>query len=127
MARRKVLVIAEVGTIGKMLSMILKSVGCDVEVMEAFRAADIIEVLKVLSEKKYDLVVPTNNGMSPMRIPDFIGDIKKKDPTVKIIVLSGYHPPDFVKQLWEKGIDDYMPMPFDVEEFMTRVKKCFPD
>ena len=102
MAKRKALVIAEVGTIGKMLSMILRRVGCDVEVMEAIGAAAITEALKILSEKKYDLVVPTNNGMSPMRIPDFIEEIKKTDPTIKIIVMSGHHPPDFVKQLMGK-------------------------
>ena len=127
MTKRKALVIAEVGTIGKMLSMILKSVGCDVEVMEAFRATAITEVLKVLSEKKYDLVVPTNNGMSPIKIPEFVEEVRKINPTVKIIAMSGHHPPDFVKQLWEKGIDDFMPLPFNVEEFMSWVKRHLTD
>jgi DNA-binding NtrC family response regulator len=127
MTKRKALVIAEAGTIGKMLSMILKSVGCEVEVMEAFMAEDIIGVLKVLSVTKYDLVVPTNNGMSPTRIPEFIEEIRKIAPTVKIIVMSGHHPPGFVRQLWEKGIDDFLPLPFDVQELMARVRKYFAE
>ena len=76
MARRKVLVIAEVGTIGKMLSMIMQSVGYDVEVVDTSGCTAFRKAVKALSGKKYDLVVPTNNGMAASDLLAIIPEIK---------------------------------------------------
>ena len=131
MAKPKILVIAELGGIGAMLSMVLSKEGYEVIVIEPFGYRSLPKgytgVDEAMSQNKFDLIVPTNNGLPPAKILEFIPEIKKRDPAAKIMVISGYHPPDFLKELWEKGIDDYMPMPFDVEEFMARVKKYFTD
>jgi DNA-binding response OmpR family regulator len=84
-------------------------------------------VYEALYHQRFDMIIPTNNGFSPVGIVDFVLDIRRLDPAVKIIVMSGYHPPDLVRQYWEAGIDDFMPLPFSVEDFMARVKKYFTD
>jgi DNA-binding response OmpR family regulator len=127
MAQRKALIIADLQGAGGLLSMILRKEGYDVEVIGTFGPTAFTKAVKALSEKKYDLVVPTNNGMSSNELLAIIPEIRVCDPNVKIIAMSGHHPPDFVRQLWEKGIDDFMPMPFPLEEFLARVKRCFPE
>ena len=129
MAKRKILVIAEIQGLGVVLLMILRREGYEVIVIDPFGHRSLPKgytgVDQAMSENKFDLIIPTNNGFPPPKILELIPEIKKRDPTIKIFVMSGYHPPDFVRQLWEKGIDYFMPLPFDVEEFMARVKGFF--
>jgi DNA-binding response OmpR family regulator len=115
MAGRKALVIAELRGVGELLSIILSKEGFDVTVVDPFHSRSLPKgytgVDEAISEEKFDLIVPTNNGLAPGKILELVPEIRKIDPTVKIIVLSGHHPPEFVRELWEKGIDDYMPLP----------------
>jgi DNA-binding response OmpR family regulator len=131
MAGRKALVIAEIRGLGVALLMILRKEGYEVIVVDPFGYRSLPKgyttVDESISENKFDLIVPTNNGFPAGKILELVPEIRRRDPTVKIIVMSGHHPPEFVRELWEKGIDDFMPLPFDVEDFMARVKKYFTD
>jgi len=127
MAKQKVLVIAEIRGLGVMLSLILSKEGYEVIVVDPFGYRSLPKgytgVDEAISENKFDLIVPTNNGFPPGKILELVPEIRKKDPAVKIIVMSGYDKPEFVRELWGKGIDDFMPLPFSVEDFLARVKK----
>ena len=131
MQKHKILVIAEIRGVGGMVSMILSKEGYEVIVIEPFGYRSLPKgytgVDDAMSENKFDLIIPTNNGFSPVRIVDLVLDIRKLDPAVKIIVMSGYHPPDLVRQYWETGIDDFMRLPFQVLDLVARVKQCFTD
>jgi len=130
MAKYKILVIAEIQGLGVTLLMILRKAGCEVTVVDPYGSPRSLPkgyagVDDAMSKNAFDLIIPTNNGFPPAKILELVPEIKKRDPTIKIFVMSGHHPPDFVRQLWGKGIDDFMPLPFDVEEFMARVKGYF--
>ena len=98
-----------------MLSMILSKEGYEVIVIEPFGYRSLPKgytgVDDAMSENKFDLIIPTNSGFPPLKILDLVPEIKR-DPTAKIMVMSGYRPPDLVRQFWETGIDDFMPLPF---------------
>ena len=130
MHKHKILVIAEIQGVGVMLSMILSKEGYEVTVIEPFGYRSLPKgytgVDDAMSKNKFDLIIPTNNGFPPRKILELVPEIKKRDPTAKIMVMSGHHPPDFVRELWETGIDDFMPLPFDVEDFIERVKASLP-
>jgi DNA-binding response OmpR family regulator len=131
MEKRKILVIAEIRGAGVVLLMILRKEGYEVIVVDPFAHRSLPKGYKgldeALSESKFDLIVPTNNGFPPGKILELVPEIRKKDPVVKIIVMSGYDKPEFVRELWEKGIDDFMPLPFQGEDLVARVKKCLPE
>ena len=129
MAKRKILVIAEIQGLGVVLLMILRREGHEVIVIDPFGHRSLPKgytgVDQAMSENKFDLIIPTNNGFPPPKILELIPEIKKRDPTAKIMVMSGHHPPDFLKELWETGIDDFVRLPFDVEGLMAQVKGYF--
>ncbi len=120
MAKLKILVVAELDSIGGFISELLGMEGFDVTVVDPFRPIE--EIYAELSRQKYDLVLPTNNGFSPKKIPELISEIKKKNRAAKIIVLSGWDTAEFVNDLKEQGIDDFMSMPFDGNDLLRKVK-----
>jgi DNA-binding response OmpR family regulator len=130
MAKRKVLIIAEIRGLGVMLSLILSKEGYEVTVVDPFGFRSLPKgytgVDDAMSENKFDLIIPTNSGFPPRKNLELVPEIKKRDPTAKIMVMSGYRPPDLVRQFSETGIDDFMPLPFDVEDFIERVKASLP-
>jgi DNA-binding NtrC family response regulator len=123
MAKWNALVIAELDTIGGLISIMLSREGFDVTVVDPSGLASTEEVYPKLYQKKYDLILPTNNGLSPGKILGLIQEIKKKDPGTKIIVISGYSTPEFVKELNVEAADDYLPMPFRSDILVGRAKE----
>jgi DNA-binding NtrC family response regulator len=123
MARWNALVIAEKDTLGLLLSTLLKREDCDVTVVDSFTPGSIEAVYEEISTKRYDLIIPTNNGLTPGMILELIPEIRKKDREAKIIVLSGYHPTDFMKELEEKDVDGFFPLPFQCEDLARKVKE----
>jgi DNA-binding NarL/FixJ family response regulator len=80
-----------------------------------------VEIHEELSRKKYDMFLPTNNGLGPREIQALIPEIRKKHPGIKIIVLSGFSTPEFVRDLKEQGIDDFLSLPFPHDDLVQKV------
>ena len=121
MTKRKILVVAEVDTLGVFLSRLLKDFDVTVvggkPIKESF-----MEIRAELSTKKYDLVLITNNGLPPRIILEIIPEIKRISLRSKIIVLSGWDI-NFEWDLKEQGgIDDFLSMPFDGNNLVQKVK-----
>jgi len=123
MARWSALVIAEKDTLGSLISTLLKREDFDVTVVDSFRPGSIEAVYEEICAKKYDLIIPTNNGLTPGMILELIPEIRKKNRDAKIIVMSGHRPADFMKELEEKDIDGFFPMPFNCEDLVRKVKE----
>jgi DNA-binding NtrC family response regulator len=123
MARWNALVIAEKSTFGVLLLTLLKREDFDVTVVDSFRPGSIEAVYKEIYAKRYDLIIPTNNGLTPGQILELIPEIRKKDQDAKIIVMSGHRPADFMKELEEKDVDGFFPMPFNCEDLVRKVKE----
>ncbi len=123
MAQWNALVIAEADTLGFFISTVLEREGFEVTVVDPFRSGSVDGVYGEISAKKYDLILPTNNGLTPTDILELIPEIRKRNRDVKIIVLSGYGAPDFVRELRRKDIDSFLPMPFRSEDLVRKVKE----
>lgn len=129
MDKLKVLVIGKLDSIGGFISTVLNKKGFDVTVVDSSRSIKetYVEIHAELSHKKYDMVLPTNNGLRPSDIQTLIPEIKKKHPGIKIFVLSGFSTPEFVRDLKEQGIDDFLSMPFSLDNLVQKVTSIFDE
>jgi DNA-binding response OmpR family regulator len=124
MAKLKTLVVGEIDTIGSVISILLQREGFDVTIVDSFRSAEetYAETKAELSRNQYDVVVLTNNGLPPKKILELIPEVNGKHPDIKIIVLSTWDAPEFLKNLREQGIHDFLSMPFVPDDLMRRLK-----
>lgn len=132
MDKLKVLIVAELDQVGGPISKILNRVGFDVNVVNTSLTLGQVEetdseIHAELSRGKYDLILLTNNGLRPIDIQAFIPGIKKKNPGIKIIVLSGWNTPEFARDLMEQGIDDLLPLPFAIVDLIQTVTSIFDE
>lgn len=123
MDKLKVLVVAESDSIGGFISRTLNRKGFDVTVVDTSGHVEetYSKIRASLSRREYDLVLLTNNGLRPIDIQALIPEIKTKNPGIKIIVLSGWSTPEFVRTLKEQGIDDFLSLPFDHDDLVRKV------
>jgi DNA-binding response OmpR family regulator len=132
MDKLKVLVVAELDQVGGIISKILNRTGFDVNVVNTSLTLGQVEethseIHAELSRGKYDLILLTNNGLRPIDIQAFIPEIKRKYAGIKIIVLSGWNTPEFVRNLMEQGIDDLLPLPFVIVDLIQTVTSIFDE
>ena len=115
---KAVLIIAD--ELGPPLREVLEREGLDVSIVKSYGRLE--EVYSELARKHYDLVIPTNNSLGPQHLLEVVPEIRKRHPKIRIVVLSGYHPPDFVSRLQQSGIDAFIPTPFKVDEVVGKIK-----
>lgn len=127
MDKWKILVIAQLDQIGGIISKILNGKGFDANVVDTSgRVEETYSKIRAeLSRREYDLVLLTNYGLRPIDIQALIPEIKKKHPAIKIIVLSGLSTPEFVRDLKEQGIDDFLSLPFAHDDVVQKVTSIF--
>lgn len=95
----------------------------EVDVVEYYNDDHLDPIMIQMSKNKYDVVVPTNLGVSPHCIPRFVSLIKQFHPTTRIVVVSGYGNLDFVLDLIRRGIDDFFFIIFEEGELLRRIKE----
>ncbi len=88
----------------------------------AGEASNIMELQKLLSNKKADLVLldislPDKSGL------DFVKDIKLHFPDVKVLVLSIYPEEKFAKRAIDLGADGYLSKGSKPSEIIEAIKK----
>lgn len=86
------------------------------------------EAIKLLNAERFDLVI------SDIRMPDMTGveTIKKirelcaqrKLPQIPEILISGFADPNTIKQAEALGARDFFYKPFDLQSFLSSVKKA---
>ena len=118
--KRSILLIAAKDPLGDIFSQALVEEGFDVVVVESYGRLD--EVYSELSRKKYDLVIATNNSLTPTHILELIPEIKRRWPDIKVVVLSGYYFPDFVVELKRANIDEFFPSPYRFGDILAKIQ-----
>lgn len=116
----KILIVEDDKEIQELISYFLIKEGYEVD-----RASDGLEGLKLLREKKHDLVVldlmlPNLDGKNFAKI---VKDISSEYGEPVIIMLTAKTEIEDVLEGLEIGADDYMKKPFDPRELVLRVKK----
>ena len=73
------------------------------------------EALKELREKSYDVII------LDVRMPGMTGiqvmtELRKLDPFIEVIIMTGYASVDTAKKIMELGAYDYLLKPYNIEE-----------
>ncbi len=113
----KVLLVDDSPDIIAVLSDFLCLNGCEVHTAETGKAA-----LDILSKKEVEIVIldiklPDVNGIS------LLDTIKVENPTVAIIMITGYHDPNFVVEAMKKGASDFLIKPFEFDKLMLTMMR----
>jgi DNA-binding NarL/FixJ family response regulator len=115
-------VIAEREVIGACLGEVLREHGCNVTVKESFGRSS--HTPPDTPPEAFDLVIATNTSLPPSQIQRIVPHIKARHPRARLIVLSGYCPDDFVADLVRKGIDGFLPLPFEQDALLKEVDRA---
>ena len=117
---KKILIIDDDADILKVTQRLLHRGGFEVDI-----AQDGEEGLSLFNQKKFDCVI-TDMIMPKKEGVEVIVEIKKKDPKVKIIALTGggHISSDFyIKAAKQFHVDLALSKPFDPKELLAKVKE----
>ena len=117
-AGRKILVVEDEGQMGLVLDMILSEKKIQLDYVNSLLTAS--EYL----QKQEPSVVILDNKLPDGFGVDFIGYIKKKHPSVKIIMISGFGTARDVAL--ENGADMFFEKPFSLEQFNEAINRLLP-
>jgi two-component system cell cycle sensor histidine kinase/response regulator CckA len=93
-------------------------------VLEASNGVDAIEVLD--KEGRVDLVV-SDVVMPEMDGPTLLKELRRRDPTVKVIFVSGYAEEAFQKNLPEQEQYEFLAKPFTLKQLVSKVKETMAE
>lgn len=81
------------------------------------------EALTFLDKKRYDLVI-TDIKMPEMDGLEFMRQVRKKDPDINIVVITGYPSQESIREALSLRIIDYLPKPFSPPLLLEAVTKA---
>ena len=87
-------------------------------------AANGVEAIELLDKRgsSVDLVV-SDVVMPEMDGPALLKELRRRDPTVKFIFVSGYAEDAFAKSVPEGDMPDFLPKPFTLKQLVAAVKE----
>jgi two-component system cell cycle sensor histidine kinase/response regulator CckA len=90
---------------------------------EVFEAASGVEALELMDklDGKVDIVV-SDVIMPEMDGPTMLGELRKRDPDIKIIFVSGYPDDAFKNNLEPDAKFAFLPKPFSLAQLAAKVK-----
>lgn len=110
-----ILVVDDEESIRNMLYQVIKSTGYDCSI-----AGNVSDALKILDEKNVNVVI------TDIEMPDLSGieltRIVKEKYDSDVIVMTGFVKDFKYEKVMEKGANDFMLKPFNVEEMLIRLK-----
>ena len=90
---------------------------------EVVEAADGEEALRLLDEKLPDLIL-TDLAMPKMDGARLIEEVRRRDPMLPMIVLTGLGTVDVAVEMMRKGACDFLTKPFQIEQLAGSVQKA---
>jgi signal transduction histidine kinase/ActR/RegA family two-component response regulator len=114
-----VLVVEDEAMLTEIVKTILSSKGYTV-----FTAVDGIEAIKMFQQHhdEIDLVI-TDMGLPQMRGERVVRSLREVDPTIKVIVASGYLDPDLKAEISSAGDIAYLNKPYVPDELLTLTRE----
>jgi len=110
------LVVEDNKILAKNILKVLQSNDFKAEIAESAEIAE-----QKLKEKRYDLIIldinlPWKNGL------DFLKQIREKQNNIPVLIVTSKTTTDDIIQWLENGADDYIWKPFNILEFIARIK-----
>lgn len=118
----RILVVDDEFPVRNVLSLSLEHLGYEVEI--AASGAEAIE--RFTEGARFDLVI------LDMLMPNLSGEevyfrLRKLDPDLKALIISGYSSEESVKNILENGGRDFIQKPFTIGELSRKVQRCLLD
>lgn len=82
------------------------------------------EALEELGSTPYDLVI-LDVRMPEMGGVQLLSEIRKTNPDIEAIIMTGYASVDTAKELMKLGAYDYMLKPYQVEDLLEKIEAAF--
>lgn len=117
-AREKILIVDDHASICELLKKILDKAG-----WQSFTTESAVEALKMLDSYDFDVVLcdihmPVLSGLT------ILEEIKKRDPELPVIIITGDHDLERVKTAMKLGAYDYITKPFNNPELIAGVSRA---
>jgi CheY-like chemotaxis protein len=112
----RILVIDDEADIRETLAALLSSVGYEVSTAESGAAA-----VEQAERAPFDLVI-TDLRMPDMSGVDTIASLRRIDPTLPVIVISGYVSNESAQRCYEEGGVRIVCKPFDIDDVLDAVQ-----
>jgi DNA-binding NtrC family response regulator len=82
------------------------------------------EALRELTANPYDVVI------LDVRMPEMDGvralaEIRKIDPEIAVLIMTGYASVDTAKEIIKMGAHDYLLKPYDIEDLMEKIEAAY--
>lgn len=87
---------------------------------EVVTAAGGIDALKALDGRSFDLAL-LDVRMAPMSGIQLLDELKRRQPAIKVVMMSAYPTGESQKQALEKGAAAYLTKPVDLGELITTI------
>jgi PAS domain S-box-containing protein len=116
-AKLQILVVDDEPLVRSLLKQILENAGHDVT-----EAGDGQEGVRCFRENNFDLVI-TDHGMPVMNGLDAAFRIKKLDPEIPVLLITGWQTETDATFQKPSGIDEFITKPFDLEKLIELVDK----
>lgn len=81
------------------------------------------KALEVIAESQFDLIL-TDLRMPGLSGMEILEHVKKENPTLPVIILTGYATVDAAVEGMRKGAADFLSKPFHADELILKVKKA---
>jgi two-component system, NtrC family, response regulator AtoC len=117
-ANAVVMVVDDDAQLRSLVGTVLMRAGHDV-----VEAADGEEALRLLDEKLPDLIL-TDLAMPKMDGSQLIEEVRKRDPMLPMIILTGLGTVDKAVEMMRKGACDFITKPFKIDQLSGSVKKA---
>lgn len=82
------------------------------------------EALQILKKESHDVVV-LDIKMPGMDGHQALAEIRKVDPNIQVIMLTGHGQLQSAKESWEKGAFDYLSKPCDIDRLSSRIQDAY--
>jgi len=114
---KHILVVDDEESIRELLSEYLNNCGYEVTC-----AAGGQEALKYYKAHHFDVVV-SDLIMSPIDGMELLGEIKKIDPDVLFIMITGYPSIETALEAVQRGAKDYITKPFNIDDIRLKIER----
>jgi CheY-like chemotaxis protein len=120
MAIRRVLIVDDQHDIRRVLATGIKTLGEEVEVVEIPSGE---EAILEVTRRPVDLLV-TDVRLAGITGLELVNRIKKRNPGLKIILVTGVDDPKVRHQVADAGVDAYFYKPVHMADFLDAVERC---
>lgn len=115
---RRLLVIDDEAIVGKRLRQVFGKLGFTVAVFE-----NAVPALEAFTQEPYDIVV-TDLKMEGIDGIEVLDRVRQLHPATRIIIITGYAQPETSEEAFRRGVFDFIPKPFRLEQLKEAIFKA---